>query len=81
MAEKPVRLVLRAANDPAPEELTAPDRSKRIPPRLWRAAQADYQTGWVGIGILAALADEDAERLFARLADNGVRPPVQPTTI
>jgi hypothetical protein len=70
-----VHSVLRAANDPAAEELTAPDESKRIPPRLWRAAQAGYQNGRVGIGTLAALADEDAEQLFVRLAGNGVRPP------
>jgi hypothetical protein len=72
---EPVHSVLRAANDPAAEELTAPDESKRIPPRLWRAAQAGYQNGRVGIGTLAALADEDAEQLFVRLAGNGVRPP------
>ncbi|HEY5987182.1 MAG TPA: hypothetical protein VIV12_12530 [Streptosporangiaceae bacterium] len=39
------------------------------------AAQAGYQKGRVGIGTLAALADEDAEQLFARLSANGVRPP------
>jgi hypothetical protein len=68
--------VLRAANDPAPGELTIPDESRRIPPRLWRAAQAGYQNGRVGIGTLAALADEDAEQLFIRLAADDVRPPV-----
>jgi Zn-dependent peptidase ImmA (M78 family)/transcriptional regulator with XRE-family HTH domain len=73
--EKPVHSVLRAANDPAPEELTTPDESKRLPPRLWRAAQAGYQNGRVGIGTLAALADENAEQLFVRLAANGVCPP------
>jgi Zn-dependent peptidase ImmA (M78 family)/transcriptional regulator with XRE-family HTH domain len=73
--QKPVSSVLRAANDPAPEQLTTPDESKRIPPRLWRAAQAGYQDGRVGIGTLAALADEDAEQLFLRLAAHGVRPP------
>ncbi len=36
----PVSLVLRAANDPAPEDLITPDESRRIPLRLWRAAQA-----------------------------------------
>jgi Zn-dependent peptidase ImmA (M78 family)/DNA-binding XRE family transcriptional regulator len=76
--QEPVHLVLRAANDPAPDELTAPDESKRIPPRLWRVAQAGYQTGRVGIGALAALADEDAEQLFLRLAAVGVRPPAPP---
>jgi Zn-dependent peptidase ImmA (M78 family)/transcriptional regulator with XRE-family HTH domain len=67
--------VLRAANDPAPEELTSPDESKRIPARLWRAAQAGYQSGRVGIGTLAALADEPPEELFTRLATDGIRPP------
>jgi Zn-dependent peptidase ImmA (M78 family)/transcriptional regulator with XRE-family HTH domain len=73
--QRPVSSVLRAANDPAPEELTVPDESRRIPPRLWRAAQAGYQNGRVGIGTLAALTDEDAEQLFIRLAANDVRPP------
>lgn len=71
----PVTSVLRSANDPAPEELTAPDHSRRIPPRLWRAAQAGYQSGRVGIGTLAALADENTELLFLRLAANGIQPP------
>lgn len=74
--QKPASSVLRAANDPAPEELTVPDESMRIPPRLWRAAQAGYQNGRVGIGTLAALADEDAEKLFIRLAAKDVRPPM-----
>lgn len=74
--QEPASSVLRAANDPAPGELTIPDESRRIPPRLWRAAQAGYQDGRVGIGTLAALADEDAEQLFIRLAANDVRPPV-----
>jgi Zn-dependent peptidase ImmA (M78 family)/transcriptional regulator with XRE-family HTH domain len=73
--QRPVSSVLRAANDPAPEELTVPDEARRIPPRLWRAAQAGYQNGRVGIGTLAALTDEDAEQLFIRLAANDVRPP------
>jgi len=73
--QKPLSSVLRAANDPAPGELTTADESKRIPPRLWRAAQAGYQDGRVGIGTLAALADEDAEQLFIRLAAEDVRPP------
>ncbi len=74
--QEPASSVLRAANDPAPGELTIPDESRRIPPRLWRAAQAGYQDGRVGIGTLAALADEDAEQLFIRLAANDVRPPL-----
>jgi Zn-dependent peptidase ImmA (M78 family)/DNA-binding XRE family transcriptional regulator len=72
---EPVTSVLRTANDPAPGELTTPDEARRIPPRLWRAAQAGYQNGRVGIGTLAALADEDAEQLFLRLAANSIRPP------
>lgn len=68
--------VLRAANDPAPEELTCPDEAKRIPGRLWRAAQAGYQSGRVGIGTLAALTDEPPEELFTRLAAKGIRPPI-----
>jgi Zn-dependent peptidase ImmA (M78 family)/transcriptional regulator with XRE-family HTH domain len=71
----PAFSVLRTAGDPAPEELTRPDESRRIPPRLWRAAQAGYQSGRVGIGTLAALADEDAEELFLRLAADDIRPP------
>jgi IrrE N-terminal-like domain len=73
--QKQPSAVLRAANDPAPEELIVPDESRRVPPRLWRAAQAGYQNGRVGIGTLAALTDEDAERLFIRLAANDVLPP------
>jgi Zn-dependent peptidase ImmA (M78 family)/transcriptional regulator with XRE-family HTH domain len=74
--QKPVSAVLRAANDPAPEELTKPDEAKRIPARLWRAAQAGYQSGRVGIGTLAALADEAPEQLFIRLSANDIRPPI-----
>lgn len=73
--QRTVSSVLRTANDPAPAQLTSPDESRRIPPRLWRAAQAGYQSGRVGIGTLAALADEDPERLFTRLAADDVRPP------
>jgi hypothetical protein len=73
--QRPVSAVLRAANDPAPEELTIADESKRIPARLWRSAQAGYQNGRVGIGTLAALADEEPEQLFARLAANHIKPP------
>jgi Zn-dependent peptidase ImmA (M78 family)/transcriptional regulator with XRE-family HTH domain len=74
--QKPASSVLRSANDPATQELTVPDESRRIPPRLWRAAQAGYQNGRVGIGTLAALTDEDAEQLFIRLAAQDIRPPV-----
>lgn len=67
--------VLYAANDPAPAELTSPDEAKRIPARLWRAAQAGYQTGRVGIGTLAALADQAPEQLYASLSARGINPP------
>jgi hypothetical protein len=73
--QKSVSSVLRAANDPAPDDLIVPDESRRVPPRLWRAAQAGYENGRVGIGTLAALVDEDAERLLIRLAAADVRPP------
>lgn len=73
--QKSASAVLRAAHDPSPEELTSPDEVKRIPARLWRAAQAGYQNGRVGIGTLAALADEPPEYLFTRLAANGITPP------
>lgn len=73
--QEPVSAVLRSANDPAPEELTSPDESRRIPVRLWRAAQAGYQNGLVGIGTLAALADESPEQLFIRLAAKDIHPP------
>jgi Zn-dependent peptidase ImmA (M78 family)/transcriptional regulator with XRE-family HTH domain len=70
-----VSTVLRAANDPSPDELTVADEARRIPARLWRSAQAGYQAGRVGIGTLAALADEAPEQLFVRLAADGIRPP------
>lgn len=73
--QKSASAVLRAAHDPSPEELTNPDEAKRIPARLWRAAQAGYQNGRVGIGTLAALADEAPEHLFTRLAASGITPP------
>ncbi len=73
--QRSVSAILRAANDPAPDELLVPDKSKRVPPRLWRAAQAGYQQGRVGISTLAALTDEEAELLFIRLAADDIRPP------
>jgi transcriptional regulator with XRE-family HTH domain len=73
--QRPVSAVLRSANDPAPEELTIADESKRIPARLWRSAQAGYQSGRVGIGTLAALADEEPGQLFVRLAASDIKPP------
>lgn len=73
--QKTPSAVLHAAHDPAPEQLTHPDEAKRVPARLWRAAQAGYQNGRVGIGTLAALADEHPEELFTRLAADGIHPP------
>lgn len=74
--QRPVSVVLRAANDPAPWELTTADEARRVPTRLWRAAQAGYQSGRVGIGTLAALTDEEPEQLFVRLAADDIRPPI-----
>jgi Zn-dependent peptidase ImmA (M78 family)/transcriptional regulator with XRE-family HTH domain len=67
--------VLRAAGDPAPAELTRPDETRRVPPRLLAAAQQGYQNGRVGLGLLAALLDEDADSLYTRLAGDGIMPP------
>lgn len=67
--------VLRAAGDPAPGELTRPDEARRVPPRLLAAAQQGYQDGRVGLGVLAALLDEDADTMYARLAGDGIMPP------
>jgi Zn-dependent peptidase ImmA (M78 family)/transcriptional regulator with XRE-family HTH domain len=68
--------VLRAAGDPAPAELTFPDETRRVPPRLLSVAQHGYQNGRIGLGLLAALLDEDADSLYTRLANEGVTPPV-----
>ena len=68
--------VLREAGHLQSAELTTPDQSKRIPARLWQAAQNGYVSGRVGIGLLSALLDEDAEDIYQRLADQGVRPPM-----
>jgi transcriptional regulator with XRE-family HTH domain len=74
--ERTATSVLREAGDIDPAELTSPDQGKRVPARLWQAAQHGYESGRVGIGVLSALLDEDAEDLFARLADEAVRPPI-----
>lgn len=68
--------VLREAGDVYPAELTSPDQAKRVPARLWQAAQHGYESGRVGIGVLSALLDEEAEDLFVRLAKEGIRPPI-----
>jgi Zn-dependent peptidase ImmA (M78 family)/transcriptional regulator with XRE-family HTH domain len=67
--------VLRAAGDPAPAELTRPDDARRVPPRLLAAAQQGYQNGRIGLGLLAALLDEEADSLYIRLAGEGIVPP------
>lgn len=67
--------VLRAAGDSNPRELTGPTFNKRVPTRLWRAALEGYQSGQVGIGVLAGLADTDAETLYTQLAADGISPP------
>jgi hypothetical protein len=68
--------VLRAAGDPDPAALTSPNRARRLPPRLLAPALKGYQSGRVGLGVVAALLDEDADTLYARLADDEIRPPV-----
>jgi transcriptional regulator with XRE-family HTH domain len=74
--DRTVTSVLREAGDADPAELTFPDQSMRVPARLWQAAQHGYESGRVGIGVLSALLDEDAEDLFMRLAAEGVCPPI-----
>ncbi|GAA0713051.1 ImmA/IrrE family metallo-endopeptidase [Dactylosporangium roseum] len=68
--------VLRTAGDPSPAELTQPDETRRVPPRLLSAAQHGYRSGKVGLGVLASLLDEDADLLYERLAAEGITPPV-----
>jgi Zn-dependent peptidase ImmA (M78 family) len=67
--------VLSNANDQAPEELTKQTEEKRVPPRLWRAAEKGYKAGRVGLGILSMLGEEEGEMLFERLAGKGILPP------
>lgn len=67
--------VLHAAGDPSPAELTRPDGARRVPPRLLAAAQQGYRNGQVGLGVLAALLDEDADSLYTRLISDGIAPP------
>jgi Zn-dependent peptidase ImmA (M78 family)/transcriptional regulator with XRE-family HTH domain len=59
-----------------PAELTVPDQARRVPARLWQAAQHGYESGRVGIGLLSALLDEEAEDVFEQLASEGIRPPI-----
>ncbi|WP_214110118.1 helix-turn-helix domain-containing protein [Acrocarpospora catenulata] len=74
LAQTPTN-VLRAAGDLTPHDLTAPDETRRLPPRLWMAAQQGYQNGHVGLGVLSSLLDEDPDILYARLADASIQPP------
>ncbi len=74
LAQSPTA-VLRAAGDSNPRELTGPTLNRRIPARLWRAALDGYQSGRVGVGVLAGLADTDAETLYTQLAGDGIAPP------
>jgi transcriptional regulator with XRE-family HTH domain/Zn-dependent peptidase ImmA (M78 family) len=74
LADTPTR-VLRAAGDSNPRQLTDPTVARRVPTRLWRAALDGYQTGKVGIGVLAGLVDSDAEDLYGQLVADGIVPP------
>ncbi|GIH24048.1 hypothetical protein Aph01nite_23580 [Acrocarpospora phusangensis] len=74
LAQTPTN-VLRAAGDLTPHDLTDPDETRRLPPRLWMAAQHGYQNGRVGLGVLSSLLDEDPDILFSHLADAGIKPP------
>lgn len=67
--------VLQEAGYLHPAELTAPDQAKRVPARLWQAARQGYESGRVGIGLLSALLDQEAEDVFEQLASDGIRPP------
>lgn len=72
-----VSSVLIDAGDQAPGELVQADGTKRVPARLWRAAQRGYVDGRVGIGVLAGLRDVDADDLFLELSAEGITPPVR----
>ena len=61
--------VLRAGGDLEPQQWTTADELRRIPPRLWAAAQHGYRTGRVGLGVLSSLLDEDADELYLKLTD------------
>jgi transcriptional regulator with XRE-family HTH domain len=67
--------VLRAGGDLEPQRWTTADEHHRIPPRLWAAAQQGYRTGRVGLGVLSALLDEDADDLYVRLTEAEITPP------
>jgi Zn-dependent peptidase ImmA (M78 family)/transcriptional regulator with XRE-family HTH domain len=70
-----VTSVLRTGGDLDPQQWTTPDQHRRIPPRLWAAAQQGYRSGRVGLGLLSALLDEDADDLYAKLIEADILPP------
>lgn len=70
-----VTAVLRAAGDSNPQDLTGATGARRIPTRLWRSALEGYVDGRVGIGVLAGLADTEAETLYMQLSGDGIVPP------
>ena len=70
-----VTAVLRAGGDLEPQQWTTADELRRIPPRLWAAAQHGYRTGRVGLGVLSSLLDQDADDLYLRLAEADIVPP------
>ncbi|MFI5492904.1 helix-turn-helix domain-containing protein [Actinoplanes sp. NPDC051859] len=67
--------VLRAGGDLNPQEWTAPSEERRIPPRLWAAAQQGYRNGRVGLGVLSSLLDQDADELYLELVEAEIMPP------
>jgi Zn-dependent peptidase ImmA (M78 family)/DNA-binding XRE family transcriptional regulator len=67
--------VLRVGGDLEPQQWTTPNEEKRIPPRLWAAAQQGYRDGRVGLGVLGSLLDEDADELYLRLVAAEILPP------
>lgn len=70
--------VLRIGGDLDPQRWTTPDEYRRVPPRLWAAAQQGYRSGRVGLGVLSALLDEDADDLYAKLTEAEIVPqPIQ----
>lgn len=68
--------VLRAGGALEPQQWTTADELRRIPPRLWAAAQRGYRTGRVGLGVLSSLLDEDADDLYLKLTSAEIVPPV-----
>lgn len=73
--DRGVTSVLRAGGDLDPQQWTTPDEHRRIPPRLWAAAQRGYRSGRIGLGVLSALLDEDADQLYEKLIEAEILPP------